>query len=167
MNAQFWKILSWVIFFFLPEANDEDDDFLKNRQGMAKCSSLTINVNFWEILWHNYFLEWRMGSKWTKKRAQEHKISQNAIRGNRSHLTLLECWSALGLCWLAPRDADWHTQSCLDFSRFLMRFCYYYFFFLLFEKYFLSILDYELLSKLTSNSLNLFRNLVKDYKSLP
>ena len=33
-------------FFFLPEANDEDDDFLKNRQGMAKCSSLTINVNF-------------------------------------------------------------------------------------------------------------------------
>ena len=37
-------------FFFFGETNDEDDDFLKNGQDMAKCPSLTINVNFWEIL---------------------------------------------------------------------------------------------------------------------
>ena len=42
MNAQFWKI----DFFFFGETNDEDDDFLKNGQDMAKCPSLTINVNF-------------------------------------------------------------------------------------------------------------------------
>ena len=50
-------------------------------------------------------------------------------------------------------SADWHTHSGPDFSPFLMRFPY----FLFFEKYFLSILDYETLSQLDSNSLNLFK----------
>ena len=31
--------------------------FLKHERGMAECPSLTISVNFWEILMHNYFLE--------------------------------------------------------------------------------------------------------------
>ena len=39
-----FKLGNFLFFFF--ETNDEDDDFLKNGQGMAKVPSLTINVNF-------------------------------------------------------------------------------------------------------------------------